>query len=107
MPFDGYNLGNIIYEEGRIAERFAQDFRFLIKGVKDKTILDELNQDFDALYSMVRFKHIRREMCRIIGYSTFRFIAMEHPIAARLTGITAAVGAVSGLVYSLINYLGD
>lgn len=106
MVLDGYSQAKKVHEENRIAIFIAQNFQFLIPLTKDKDRLKDLKHDFNALYKMVSAKHIREEMCRIAGYSIFRYIVMEHPIAAKAAGAAAAIGTVSYLVYNIIQHFG-
>jgi len=106
MVAEGYNLGKRLHEESRLAVLFAHNFHILMHSIEDKDMLKELKHDFNVLYSIVSPPHIREEMCRIMDYSIFRYIAMEHPIAAKAAGITATVGAISGIIYGLIEYIG-
>jgi hypothetical protein len=88
--------------------KVAHVFRVLFDNVKDEEKQSRLKKDFNTFYRLIPFEYLRKWVaCEIMGYSKLRYIAMEHPIAAKVAGFTAAVGAVSGVVYGLVEYLAE
>ncbi|MBW2983960.1 hypothetical protein KY361_02505 [Candidatus Woesearchaeota archaeon] len=104
---DVYAIPRMLEDNRIFTLRIARAFRLLFDNVEDEENLSRLKKDFGTFYSLIQFKYLRQWVaCEVMGYSRLRYIAMEHPLEARLAGIAAAVGTVSGIVYGLMEYFG-
>ena len=104
---DVYAIPRVLEDNRQLTLRIARAFRLLFDNVEDEEDLSILKKDFDTFYSLIQFKYLRKRVaCEIMEYSTFRFIAMEHPLELRLAGVAASAAAVYGVVYGLMEYFG-
>lgn len=71
--------------------------------VSDKSTRKKASQDLKHMYRDLDDISHRRIAGKALDYSDLRIWAHEHPVKATVTGIATA-GAISGLVYALVEY---